>query len=193
MRPILFTSDLAQLVWEGKKRQTRRLIKPQPPYPDGDVLGPEMYAPIVNRHGQEEPGEDIYGVYDSYGGWSVRSPWRTGDILYVRETWQGFGHHGKWWHEGDLSYADKVTLNWDLFYKGEVDAGEDDGAYFSAISAWEKRFGNWVIPRWIPSIHMPKWASRMKLRVTRVWVERVQEINDNPWMWCCEFERIGGG
>jgi hypothetical protein len=30
-----------------------------------------------------------------------------------------------------------------------------------------------------PSIHMPKWACRIKLKVKRVWVERVQDIADS--------------
>jgi hypothetical protein len=36
----------------------------------------------------------------------------------------------------------------------------------------------WVGMRWRPSIHMPRWACRLVLPITRVWVERVQEISE---------------
>jgi len=104
-------------------------------------------------------------------------------VLYVRETFQGWGHNGRWWHE--TGRDDRALLNWDLFYKGEVDAGMCDliapaplPSASPQISANAEYLGGGrlVVTRWIPSIHMQKWASRMKLGVKRVWVEQVQDI-----------------
>jgi len=53
-----------------------------------------------------------------------------------------------------------------------------DNAYFPEHST----------PKWTPSIHMPKSACRIKLKVKRVWIERVQD--KNKWVWCCEYEVI---
>lgn len=89
------------------------------------------------------------------------------------KTFQGFSHNDRWWHE--VKKEDRVLWNWDLFYRGDVDAGVDEG-YQAAIFRVDKMRGTFMLPKWIPSIHMPKWVSRMKLRVKRVWVERVQDI-----------------
>lgn len=97
-----------------------------------------------------------------------RSPFgEEGDVLYVRETWQAW--NGGWWHEAAGTLADKVCFNWDIYYRGEEEYNRRHGM--------AEMFS--LPPRWIPSIHMPKWASRMKLRVKWVWVERVQDIDDD--------------
>lgn len=79
----------------------------------------------------------------------IAAPYHPGDILYVRETWDSMA--GSIY--GDLS-ADTV-----YFYKADGD--------FRPV-AWR---GNWH-----PSIHMPKEAARIFLRVTDVRVERLQDI-----------------
>lgn len=92
-------------------------------------------------------------------------PYQPGDILYVRETWQ------KAWLVDDF---DQVVVGTEKYYYA---AGPETPC-----------FDFWVDPEtgehkermpWRPSIHMPKEAARIWLKVTEVRVERLQEITDD--------------
>ena len=78
------------------------------------------------------------------------------DILYVRETW---GCYQKDWNDAGR-----------FLYR--ADYSDDAKGYWH-----ETEHVNWCdLPRWRPSIHMPKEAARIFLRVTGVKVERLQDI-----------------
>ena len=172
-RPILFNGKMVQSILDGRKTQTRRVIKPQP------VSNP---FPL-----QRCP----YGV--------------PIDLLWVQETW----------------------VKWDAGIAYLADCLNRHGVESEDSKRCRLDYG--VI--WKPSIHMPRWASRITLRVTDVRVERVQEISEadaqaegvsawhdtnngtvyrpefrtlwdsinaargfgwdaNPWVWVVEFERV---
>lgn len=76
-------------------------------------------------------------------------PYQIGQVLYVRETY----------YKGMNHYSDGTVREHEYFYKAN-----DNDEYF--------------IPRWYPSIHMPKEAARIFLRVTNVRIERLQEMSD---------------
>lgn len=82
-------------------------------------------------------------------------PYQPGDILYVRETWcKNYYHdYGKYFYR-----ADGEEIDMPLITGGTIKYGKADGL------------------RWRPSIHMPKEAARIWLKVTDVRVERLQEI-----------------
>lgn len=91
----------------------------------------------------------------------IRAQYNPGDILYVRETW------------GNYSYDNR----------------ECNAAYFLYRADYEPNAkGYWYgpehvhfcdFPRWRPSIHMPKEAARLFLRVTNVRVERLQDMTED--------------
>lgn len=74
----------------------------------------------------------------------------VGSMLWVRETWAPFPDDPPWRAE----------------YKADGEIGEDG----QHVPMWSKR--------WRPSIHMPRWASRLTLRITDVRVQRLQEITE---------------
>ena len=144
MKPILFNTEMVKAIRDGRKTQTRRVIK--------SLDGLSFY--------RAEPSEDAYealGKWDFFYGWleggvmfdacaSVKAPYSIGDILWVRETW-------------NRDCCDH--------YIYKADGG-------SAVSAgYDKE------PRWHPSIHMPREAARIFLRVNDVQVERLNEISQS--------------
>lgn len=148
MKPILFNTEMVQAILEGRKTVTRRVIKPQP---EGDGTAPE---PLKTRPGYWNAwGDDL--VY--------KQPYKIGDVLYVRETWQfipcidcGLNDHGAC-RSAPMIYEDKEAISEGCFvYKEDYPEPE-------RIC-------------WHPSIHMPKQAARIFLRVTGVRPERLREM-----------------
>ena len=101
--------------------------------------------------------ERIYAIQD-YGNrehtdylsmCEVKMPICEGDILYIRETW--------------ARVSDWTTV--------DEEVGVPDGYIYKAD--WDYREN----PKWHPSIHMPKEAARIFLKVTNVRVERLQDIS----------------
>ena len=91
------------------------------------------------------------------GGFEIKMPYQPGDILYIRETWQYIGFAGE-----NNGYVYKASENGKL---------------------WEAETENWT---WHPSIHMPKEAARIWLKVKDVRVERLQDMSDDD----CEKEGL---
>lgn len=200
MKPTLFNTERVRAILDGRKTVTRRAIRPQP---EG--------RPIRMTENSCYPG--CYAIEGTPR--VIRPPCQSGDILYVRETWNG---------------------DWCDHYIYKADGGSAKAAGYTAE------------PKWRPSIHMPKEAARLFLRVTGVRVERLKDIDGhgilkegidngksnpamgtrwenmqsmafaelwnstlksadlplygwaaNPWVWVIEFERIskdealGGG
>lgn len=142
IRPIIFNGEMVRALLDGRKTQTRQVLKPQPEYRGG-------YGCM---HDPEEWGwEDECGNHAPVTSHRPRGQnYAPGDLLWVRETWakSGFG----WGNESRLGRK---------HYRADPDHG------------WQPCWGPWK-----PSIHMPRWASRLTLRVTDVRVQRVQKISE---------------
>lgn len=130
-RPIIFSAPMVRALLDGRKTQTRRLLRPK----------------NHNTHLQCDP-------YGAWWWWTPQTgaphvaqpvPYAHGDRLYVREA------------------IDKASDSDGVFYRADYDAGNPEG---SAGLGWR------------PSIHMPRWASRLTLTVTEVRVQRLQEITE---------------
>lgn len=154
IKPILFNTEMVRAILDGRKTCTRRLVKPQPKSKlcytfagsDSDTWG------YPNRTAHEIWGEEFKlpnDITEEELSKRWNPPYHTDDILYVRETWCGLPVNEAGHMRGHTIY----------YYKA-------DG---------ELRPKGWR-GTWHPSIHMPKEAARIWLKVTDVRVERLQEI-----------------
>ncbi len=210
--PILFNTEMVKAIARqvNPKTATRRVIKGF--MPDDALWGYTAFTP--------EGSISCRGTFaDGYGEKFFKLPCRTGDILYVRETWN---------------------------FVYEMDGNDrfmEDTGHYVYYAEDPMPFAHWTdsgtgehkdhMP-WRPSIHMPKEAARIWLKVTEVRAERLKDIthvdiimegvmpeylnsrsgektredfirlwnstvkkseleiygwNANPWVWVIEFER----
>lgn len=220
-RPIIFSAPMVRAILQGKKTQTRRIVKPQPPTPEQvRKLSGSSFSIFTDAH---TPGKfRVAGPV-----WCVRRlinrepqwicPYGVaGDRLWVRETW--FDNMAS--DDGDTAQTPARCV-----YRA-------DGEFMEQFPE------DYMEGKWTPSIHMPRWASRITLEIVAVHVERLQDItehdaeregfersfdpdgseygaelttaveafemlwhkingadswNANPWVWVIEFRKLEGG
>ncbi|MCP4569069.1 MAG: hypothetical protein GY841_15955 [FCB group bacterium] len=164
-RPILFSGPMVRAILEGRKTQTRRVVKtPQPSNEVGEFLR-QLWPCRRGKYdymGDPEKGHEV----------SLKPYAFPGERLWVRETWADVNNFGV---EAIAYRADGDVINvpkdddfkfippvpekwWFAVWAGDLIAGHEKG--------------------WHPSIHMPRWASRITLEVTGIRVERVQDISE---------------
>lgn len=201
-RPILFNGDMVRALLEGRKTQTRRVMKTQPANfdADGDIaLMYEEGSETAKTIG-EKPFVCPYG--------------EPGDRLWVREA---------------HAFVPEPAYRCSTGIYQQVNPADD---YEACV--YRENFDRARSFPWRPSIHMPRWASRITLEIVSVRVERLQEISEkdaraegvngeqeaadaglswhdkprrafrllwqsingadswdaNPWVWVVEFKRV---
>jgi len=207
-RPILFSGPMVRAILDGRKTQTRRVVKPQPD--DTHEGKPYWYVggfrtSWIGRESKEP----------HWGNNWIKCPYGSvGTRLWVRETWNAY---------------EVCRLGYGLDKPGEVYKKiPSDKPYNSHIVYACDSF---VDGPFRPSIHMPRWASRITLEITGVRVERLNDISQpdiaaegidchpsarqrtqyeyrnkfcelwqsingpdswaaNPWVWAIEFKRV---
>lgn len=174
-RPILFSGPMVRAILAGRKTQTRRVVKPQPPrYEDhkGSIFGlsqrvadsVKMYSENDHARLPKHPTDwDLIGsvgvARDAGYPERYRCPYgATGDRLWVRETHAPFGR------DGLVGVAYRATCDRD----GSFD-------YVTRGEAIERL----TVRRWTPAIHMPRDLSRIVLAVTGVHAQRLTDISED--------------
>lgn len=160
---ILFRGEDVRATLDGRKTQTRRMVKPQPSESsDNAFLGldgiwrfshPTIRGPVSHE------ADDVKCPFGS-----------VGDALWVRETFaleHQVDHDQKW------PFNDGRPIK--LCKEGWVQPH-----YRATDPAPELAYGDCDEPcvKWKASRHMPRWASRINLEITGVRVERLNEISE---------------
>lgn len=199
-RGMIFNGEMVRALLDGRKTQTRRIIKVC-------TVGRDPISKFI------QIGKRFIGCYPEDVPELIREccPYGVpGDRIWVRETWARYNIDQE---SHDMAYRATTPEDW-----------PEEG-------------------RWRPSIHMPRWASRITLEITEVRVERLNDIseedarsegiidggcltcgepepcgcsnpcpdatdafaylwqsiygeenwNANPWVWVIKFRRVEGG
>ncbi|MCM1039839.1 MAG: hypothetical protein NC434_10995 [Ruminococcus sp.] len=153
---ILFNTDTVRAILDGKKTVTRRVIKGYVP------------ADAVFEYNEQTPKGYISGR-GKFWKKQCRLPYQPGDILYVRETWAFMpciGCNGEYARPGvGMACYDMQAVEYD-----DGDSISDGCFVYRADCKNPERIC------WRPSVHMPKEAARIWLKVTDVKVEQLQDI-----------------
>jgi len=153
LKPIIFSGPMVLAILDGSKTQHRVVVKPQPQIvSSNDASWRDDKSDLWRNSAQYARDCSPFGV--------------PGDLLWVRETFSA-------WHGG------------------MTDCGEEWDEVEGPLSEWGPHSDVHGVPtieyaadrkrsatRWRPSIHMPRWASRITLRVVSVRVERLQDISE---------------
>jgi hypothetical protein len=164
---ILFTAPMVRAILAKTKRQTRRVVKPQP-YIDpqgnacwnGSNFGQDGRGPHIQSLASPIPSSKTGRVRCPYG--------MPGDRLWVREAWMPDPPCDGTW--GYTAWAGNRI--------GQIAAVPErfqHPAFCNYRASWQHGTDGL---RWTPGIHMPRWASRITLEITDVRVERLQDITE---------------
>ncbi|WP_241723043.1 morphogenetic protein [Raoultella sp. HC6] len=138
-RGMIFNAEMVRALLDGRKTQTRRIIKNQR---EGGSWSVQLAKnPCIPRHTHDWWLPNATQPYSA-----LICPFGAiGERIWVRETWARYNIDQR---SQDMAYRATTPEDW------------PDGG------------------RWRPSIHMPRWASRILLEITDVRVERLNSISE---------------
>ncbi|HDR9093332.1 hypothetical protein QZM46_17465 [Burkholderia vietnamiensis] len=170
-RPILFSGPMVRAILEGRKTQTRRIVKPTGAHHIFQFRGRE------EARGTDEPtGEWAWCRAERVISEHIRCPYgKPGDRLWVREAFRltsDFDGDSPT-RVGERCLDAGYRTPW-APVRYEVDGAERDWRWVGTPPGHEVTAG-----RARASMHMPRWASRITLEITRVHAERLQAISES--------------
>ena len=172
---MIFNGEMVRAILDGRKKQTRRIMKVQPsdgfhPTHNGYNLdlNAHWYTPgVVDKNGYLQPAKkDVFGVADENEGYTCPFG-AVGDRIWVREAFQGPLVSEELLEEY-RAYPEK-------FENPEYCEYAADGGPRPEYCDLDDNLRH----GWRPSIHMPRWASRITLEITGVRVERLRDLSED--------------
>jgi hypothetical protein len=167
-KSIIFSAPMVRAILEGRKTQTRRVVK-RPPL---DVAQPDS---VVQK------GDAFFNSYGNLGAGtgqvliSLKCPFEKGMTLWVRETWNvapravNIPHIGRVENNPLAAIPKERPENCKIYYRAQID---DEKAF---LEHKEACLAKWY---WRSPILMPRWASRVMLSVTGVRCERLRDMTE---------------
>lgn len=156
-RPILFSGAMVRALLAGSKTQTRRVVKMKP---HQQIEERDDGTPWPWMHDGERDADS----------WMACPYGQPGDRLWVRESWQG-----------PLLQEFEIDADPDWHYASHIHQYQNPAHCEYAADGGPKPeytdADDVMRQGWRPSIHMPRWASRITLEITSVRVERLQDIS----------------
>lgn len=160
---MLFSDGMVRAILNGKKDQTRRVVTPQP-WKNGTIQSGPAYFWQHGKPATEFDTDYIHTDERTVKRWVEKfAPYQAGDTLYVRECAM-LGSVGPGKREVTVKY--RATNGYNDPHNSPLDFDIPEG-----------KPNPFSFTRWTPGIHMPQWASRIRLTVLLVQVERVHEMS----------------
>lgn len=199
-KPIIFSAEMVHALLEGRKTQTRRVMKVQPPkneqfrgsyfgicrgVADGFLYFSCNQYEGAPKHPRKWELDGSVGVARDAGfPKEYFCPVAVGDLLWVRETFWIAEYYSYGTTPGGCEISPPSLAyrrGSPVFYAADGNPPNvgnrtygPDGLRGGAFAAPDP-YAVWVK---IPSIHMPRWASRLTLRITNTRAERLQDISE---------------
>ncbi|WP_334642217.1 hypothetical protein [Klebsiella aerogenes] len=173
-RGMIFNGEMVRAIIDGRKTQTRRIVKGT----DGavkfckewDINGEEIFV-VLGEKDHTGMNPVLGAISCPFGG--------VGDRIWVRETWSDVNLEGipavAYRADGDVySLMDDESF---LDEDGAFNYDEPRVTKYH-FAAWYSDLIGGIEGDWRPSIHMPRWASRILLEITDIRVERLASVSD---------------
>lgn len=158
------SGPMVRALVDGRKTVTRRVTKHahpdaiayQQPAAFEAFLERDEFAPVLRK----QTDEGLAAILSVTDETIIRAPFSAGDVVYVKE---------RWWLEEDEEDCPGVKYSDGGFKRIPNDP--------SVVEEWARRFHDTSVGM-RPSLFMPEWASRLRLLITNVTVERLHDITE---------------
>jgi hypothetical protein len=201
---LMFRPEMAKALWTGIKVQTRRAVNPSTVtvlgyrwrkgplwdalrFAEGEVrkhnaiFGPTVSDPHLSVpwcHPEDEPTKS-----EDCGWYRIRPLLEPGDLVWVRENVQAIErhdgtdmvHYPACGTRADIENTEEASERWLALYHYARDGGKLPTQKGSDFGRWHRYD---LIGRVVPSMLMPRWVSRMTLKITEARIERLQDISE---------------
>jgi len=202
MKPILFSGDMVRAILDGRKTQTRRIVKPQPA--SGIRVSPFVKSGLEDGHGRE-----------------INSPYQVGNYLYVRETWKCVRYDSM---DGNLGYEVEFKDGERKYFEFDDNERFHEFGKYAFKNGWQPSIfmpkeaartflvvtnvrverlqeikGYEAIAEGVDVADVPDHTplhrfNEAKRRFVRLWdsiyAKRGYGWNKNPYLWVYEFKRV---